>query len=139
MWLWWILSLVILVVCLIFAIRIFTTSRNLHKEVFAESQDEFTRQRSPKRSIFKSDPQEQAIIMLKTRLQQVMSNSDKYLEQLNRLTDRLEALETGKRLPSPKKADTDDDWEEMYYEMQEKKEKLENELDVTEQSLEHVR
>lgn len=136
MWLWWILSLVVLVLCLVFAIRIFTTSRNLHRQVFADDKDDFPPLKFPKRSFLRSDPQEQAILLLRTRLQQVMSNSDKYLEQLNKLTDRLEALESGKRLPVAKKADTDDDWEEMYYEEQAKKEKLENELDVTQQLVE---
>ena len=141
MWLWWVLSLIILVICLIFAFRIFTTSQNLHRQVLEEEFGAFpsTKPSKPsKRYLFRQDPQEQAIILLKTRLQQVLTNSDRYLDQLNKLTNRLEALETGKMIPTTKKTVPDEDWEEMYYEESAKKEKLENELDLTQQTLQDV-
>jgi len=69
---------------------------------------------------------------------EVMSNSDRYLQQLNKVTERLEVLEAGKSISSRKKTNPDEDWEELYYEVQTKKEKLENELDLTEQSLQQV-
>ena len=77
-------------------------------------------------------------MLLKTRLQEVMTNSDRYVDQLNRLTNRLEALETGKILPRQKRNEPDEDWEELYYEAQKQKENLENELDLTQQSLQEV-
>lgn len=138
MWLWWVLSLIILVICLIFAVRIFTTSRNLHKQVLEEGNALDIKIKSPKRSIFKADPQEQAILILKTRLQEVLSNSDRYLDQLNKLTIRLEALETWKLISRQKRTDPNEDWEELYYEAQAKRELLENELDLTQQTLQQV-
>lgn len=141
MWLWWVLSLIILVICLIFAFRIFATSQNLHRQVLEEEFGSFPSSKPvkpSKRSFFKSDPQEQAIILLKTRLQEVLNNSDRYLDQLNKLTNRLEALETGKMVPTAKKRDTEEDWEEIYYEESAKREKLENELDLTQQTLQDV-
>ena len=78
---------------------------------------------------------------IKKHLQKVEENSTFYELQFTKLQERLKALEA--QLESqPKqtflKKEDEEDWKEMYYEENEAKEKLENELDITIQKLEEV-
>lgn len=137
MWIWWIISLVVLIACFIFAYRVIVSSYDFlpaDKRNFLR----FKRNISPENSHARGE----TIWDLKNQLQKVEENSSFYELQFSKLQQRLKALEAQYESPqepliAPKKED-EEDWKEMYYEENERKEKLENELDVTKQQLEEV-
>ena len=106
----------------------------LIKKIFSGLKEIFLLKSSPARG--------ETIWDLKNQLQKVEENSSFYELQFSKLQQRLKALEAQYEnqqspLIAPKKED-EEDWKEMYYEENERKEKLENELDVTKQKLEEV-
>ncbi|MEO9099063.1 MAG: hypothetical protein ABI267_01990 [Ginsengibacter sp.] len=84
----------------------------------------------------------EAIWDLKNKLQKVEENSSFYEIQFSKMQERLKMLEASQqghlqKLSVAEKSD-EEDWKEMYYEENDAKEKLENELDKTLQKLEEV-
>jgi chromosome segregation ATPase len=79
---------------------------------------------------------------LKNHLQKVEESSTFYELQFTKLQDRLKALEGLLESQTQKQTllqnEEEEDWKELYYEENEAKEKLENELDTTRQKLEEV-
>ncbi len=138
MWIWWIISLVILIACFIFSYKAIVSS--------------FDFLPADKRSIFffkrdipiesNSSGGTEAFWDLKNQLQKVEENSTFYEVQFSKLQERLKALEAQLESSSEKetitKKEDGEDWKELYYEENEAKEKLENELDITRQKLEEV-
>ncbi|MGN6530876.1 MAG: DUF3496 domain-containing protein [Ginsengibacter sp.] len=138
MWIWWIISLIVLIACFIFAYKAIVSS--------------FDFLPADKRSIFffkrdipienNSSGGTEAFWDLKNQLQKVEENSTFYELQFSKLQERLKALEAQLENQSPAeittKKEDDEDWKELYYEENEAKEKLENELDVTRQKLEDL-
>lgn len=138
MWIWWFISLIVLVACFIFAYKAIVSS--------------FDFLPSDKRSIFffkkdipiesASPPRSEAMLDLKKHLQKVEENSTFYELQFTKLQERLKVLEAQLETQPQKqpyqKKEEDEDWKELYYEENEAKEKLENELDATRQKLEEV-
>lgn len=88
-----------------------------------------------------SSPRSEVIYELKNKLQKVEESSSFYEIQFSKMQERLKALE-GKYESSQQilvsKNNEEEDWKEMYYEENEVKEKLENELDKNRQKLEEV-
>lgn len=84
----------------------------------------------------------EAIWDLKNKLQKVEENSSFYEIQFSKMQERIKALEAQHQTQlqsfSVVQKDDDEDWKEMYYEENEIKEKLENELDLTLQKLEET-
>jgi chromosome segregation ATPase len=79
---------------------------------------------------------------LKKHLQKVEENSTFYELQFTKLQERLKVLEAQlesqpQKQPYQRKEE-EEDWKELYYEENEAKEKLENELDAVKQKLEEV-
>ena len=135
MWIWWIISLVVLIACFIFAYKVIVSSYDL---LPAEKKNFLS---FKKASPFENNsPRPEAIWDLKNKLQKVEENSSFYEIQFTKMQERLKALEARyqtQQVSASKNAD-EEDWKEMYYEENERKEKLENELDLTREKLEEV-
>lgn len=136
MWIWWIISLVVLIGCFIFAYKVIVSSYDL---LPAEKKNFLSFKKTL--PVENHSPRPEAIWDLKNKLQKVEENSSFYEIQFSKMQERLKALEvqyqSQKQMTvSPK--GHEEDWKEMYYEENEMKEKLENELDLTRQRLEVV-
>ncbi len=138
MWFWWIMSLVILLGSIIFSLYIYYGG---YKPAPLKNKNSFIRDNP----LFKKPlpfTQQQHINSLKSKLQSVENNSLSYFQELKKLQQRLQALEKGKgesfAAPNLKTAYADENWEELYYEVNDKKNSIENELDLTSQKLEEA-
>jgi chromosome segregation ATPase len=137
MWIWWIISLLVLIACFIFAYKAIVSSFDFlpadKRSIFFFKKD-IPIESSPVRS--------EAMWDLQKHLQKVEENSSFYELQFTKLQERLKALEAQLENQPQKqthlKKEDEEDWKEMYYEENEAKEKLENELDTTRQRLEEV-
>ncbi|MEO6219642.1 MAG: hypothetical protein ABIO81_04380 [Ginsengibacter sp.] len=85
--------------------------------------------------------------ILKNKVQHVEDNTTFYNIQFSKFQDRLRIIEEKFAMNSPKTStlsknnidiEEEEDWKELYYEENSKKEILENELDVTKQTLEEA-
>lgn len=136
MWIWWIISLVVLIACFIFAYKVIVSSYDL---LPVEKKNFLSFKKAPDTE--KHSPKPEALWDLKNKLQKVEESSSFYEIQFTKLQERLKALEaqyqTQQHLAIVPSAE-EEDWKEMYYEENEAKEKLENELDATRQELEEV-
>ncbi len=139
MWLWSIVSLIILIACTIFAYRMIVSSYEFlpaDKRFFPGFH---------KGTIFSSGNfvQKDTNTILKTKVLD-LDNSTFYEIQFSKLQQRLKTLEdqyTFKSLQAAatlasKEEEEKEDWKELYYEENSAKEKLENELDFTKQAIE---
>lgn len=130
MWIWWIISLIVLIVCFIFAYRVIVSSYDFLP--------------GDKKNIFRGNASEKSEMMwdLKNKLQKMEENSSFYEIQFSKMQQRLKVLEESRNSEPQKmvlqKAEEEEDWKEMYYEENERKENLENELDETKQLLEEA-
>jgi chromosome segregation ATPase len=135
MWLWWIVSLVIVSASIIFSLYIFYSSYTA-----TPAKKEFSLRRNYN-FIRKSIPlsKQQVISSLKLKLQAVEQNSTLYYNELKKLQQRIQALEKNKPTDyQPKVRNDDENWEELYYQASEEKDKLESELDLSNQKLEET-
>ncbi len=135
MWLWWIVSLIILLGSIIFSLYIFYGSYKI-----TPLKKDFSFKRNPG-FIKKPFPigKQQLINSLKLKLQSVENNSLLYYNELKKLQQRINALEKNKSTGGTTNTNFgDENWEELYYEVHDKKEKMENELDLTNQKLEEA-
>lgn len=137
MWLWWIVSLAILTASIIFSLYIFYSSYKA-----TPVKKEFPLKRNYN-LIRKSLPftKQQVISSLKLKLQSVENNSMLYYNELKKLQQRIQALEKDKGTGYQKGKevyDKDENWEELYYDLHDEKEKMESELDLTNQKLEET-
>lgn len=134
MWIWWIISLVVLIACFIFAYRVIVSSY----EFLPDDGKNFLRFRRNNSS--EESAKNDLIWEVRNKLQKMEENSTFYEIQFSKLTERLKALEQlnqQSQLLLQEKGD-EEDWKEMYYEENELKEKLENELDEVKQKLEEA-
>jgi multidrug efflux pump subunit AcrB len=137
MWIWWILSLIVLIACTIFAYRMIVSSYEFlpidKRSFWRFGKDEFAT------SI--PTPQKESLRAIKNKLQSVEDNATFYQLQFTKLQERLKALE---EVSHPKSGtevfntptQEEENWKEMFYEENEAKERLENELDSANQMLE---
>lgn len=138
MWIWWLISLVVLIACFIFAYKVIMSSYDFlpvdKKSIFSFKKNTFTETNVSQRS--------EVIWDLKNQLKKVEETSSFYEIQFSKLQQRLKTLEAQyesqqQKIAAPGKEE-EEDWKELYYEENEVKEKLENDLDVTRQKLEEV-
>lgn len=138
MWLWWIVSLVVLVISILFASRVFITSRKLRKLV--SYGDSLTGNKSESHKPFfhaTITNKGQEISELRSRLRALELSSNENNQQLTRLNDRLLRVERTKftkktsdeRLP-------DQELQQLHLALLDRNTQLENELEITKQNLE---
>ncbi len=136
MWIWWIISLVILIACFIFAYRVIVSSYDYmpgDTKNFLSFKKNIPSQSAPANN--------EAIWDIKNKLHRVEENSSFYEIQFSKLQQRLKFLEEELYKSQQEKTirkEDKEDWKEMYYQENEIKEKLENELDETRQKLEET-
>jgi chromosome segregation ATPase len=140
MWIWWLLSLFILIACFIFAYRMIVSS---YEFLPADKRYlwKFRKDNLPGESI---TAEKESLKVLGKKIQSVEDNSTFYQIQFTKLQERLKLLEglnvsgNSSSLKPLQFEEDEEDWKEMYYEENETKEKLENELDTTRQMLEEL-
>jgi chromosome segregation ATPase len=136
MWIWWIISLVVLIACFIFAYKVIMSS---YDWLPADKNNFLSFKKTPSSQSASGPPE--AIWDLKNKLRKVEENSSFYEIQFSKMQERIKALESQYELSQqqvlPQKNE-EEDWKEMYYEENEVKEKLENELDLAHQKLEEL-
>ena len=138
MWIWWIVSLIILIACFIFAYRMITSSYDF----LPRDKKNFMGFKKENASTNPTPGQQEIISSLRNKLQSVEHSISFYEIQFSKFQQRLKALEELNNLQQKQtnvqpKGDGED-WKEMYYEENEAKEKLENELDETSRRLEEA-
>ena len=134
MWIWWIISLIVLIACFIFSYKMIMSSYDW----LPADKSAFLYFRKPASSQNPA-PRPEAIYEIKNKLQKVEENSSFYEIQFSKMQERLKALETKYESQDPvifSQTQGEEDWKEMYFEENEIKEKLENELDLAHQKLE---
>lgn len=136
MWIWWIISLIVLIACFIFSYKMIMSSYDW----LPADKNNFLKFKKASSSNNPS-PRSEAIWELKNKLQKVEENSSFYEIQFSKMQERIKALE-GKyetsHQPNISKNNEEEDWKELYFQENETKEKLENELDEARQKLEKV-
>lgn len=131
MWIW-IVSLIVLVACFIFAYRMIVSSYDYmptDKKFPPGFKKAFTSEASLHQETLRA---------LRSKLKSVEDNNSYYEIQFSKFQHRLKALEELQNTQpkiSHKPFIDEEDWKEMYYEENDAKEKLENELDETSQKL----
>src|ERR1700681_4294167 len=131
---WWIISLIILIVCFIFAYRMIVSSYEflpVDKRYFLRFfKNPVVQEAGPS--------QKDTLRTLKKKMLSVEDNTTFYQIQFSKFQERLKALEELNTLKSSPEKTTiaamhqdEEDWKEMYYEENTAKEKLENDLDYT--------
>ena len=140
MWIWWIVSLMVLVGCIIFAYRMIVSS---YEFLPADKRFFFGFNKNPASSTnFPDHPD--ALKILRNKMQHVEDNTTFYHIQFSKFQDRLKVMEEKFAMNSKKinataiEFEDEEDWKELYYEENSKKELLENELDLTKQTLEKL-
>ena len=134
MWIWWIISLVILIVCFIFAYRVIVSSYDYmpgDTKNFLSFKKNIPLERASSNN--------EAIWDIKNKLHRVEENSSFYEIQFSKLQQRLKSLEEELYKSQQErdiKQEDKEDWMDMYYQENQVKEKLENELDEARQKLE---
>ena len=141
MWLWWFVSVIFLILCIGFAVRMLTTSRQIHRLILFGDNDRVRKSRV----IFQGRlndvvlQQNQELQGLQVKIRIMEENALNSNMQLLKLKERLDLLEIGSvqsvKLPVKQPFQDEENWEELYYEIAEKKEKLEDELDRVKQEL----
>ncbi|MEO8823457.1 MAG: hypothetical protein ABI366_07755 [Ginsengibacter sp.] len=136
MWIWWIISLIVLIACFIFAYKVIMSS---YDWLPADKNNFMSFKKAP--SSQNISPRSEVIYDLKNKLKKVEDNSSFYEIQFSKMQERLKALESQYEAQqhiaySQKKEE--EDWKEMYYEENEVKEKLENDLDEAHKRLEEI-
>ncbi len=143
MWIWWIISLIVLISCVIFAYKMIVSS---YEFLPADKRFFFRFNRNSSSGANFSDSPD-AIKILRNKVQHVEDNTTFYHIQFSKFQDRLKVMED-KFAMNPQKVNAlatsdvgyeeEEDWKELYYEENSKKELLENELDFTKQALEEA-
>jgi chromosome segregation ATPase len=137
MWFWWIVSLVILAASIVFSLYIFYSG---YKSAPVKKDFPFNRKPGLIRNPLPLSKQ-QVITSLKLKLQAVENNSMLYYNELKKLQQRIQALEKNKGMgfqSEKNRYEEDENWEELYFQTSEDKEKMESELDLTNQKLEEA-
>lgn len=129
MWLWWGVSLIVLVISIIFAIKVFASSRQLQKLIsFGDLINETPSKLRSGSNIMINRPQ-QEISELMAKLRTLEENVHNYTLHLNRIDGRVTNIEKLKDSKANEKPNSEN-WEELYFEILDKNEKLEGELEV---------
>lgn len=145
MWIWWIVSLIVLIACVIFAYRMIISS---YEFLPADKRLFFGFNRNSTASAnFPDSPD--ALKILRNKVQHVEDNTTFYHIQFTKFQDRLNMIEekyakthTKQEMALSTKIsveeEEEEDWKELYYDENAKKESMENELDFIRQQLEEA-
>lgn len=140
MWLWWVISLLILVSCIVFAWRMIASSYEflpVDKKFLVKFNKKAT-------DHFPEHSRSEIYSSLKHTTQSSEDIDAFYKIQFVKFNERLRALEdiVASQPASPvtrfATASDEENWKELYYEENEAKTKLENELDILHQQLEQL-
>jgi len=138
---WWILSLIVLITCFIFAYRMIVSTY----EFLPADKRYFLGFNKNTENMNPPPVQTDRMRTLNKKIQSVEDNSTFYEIQFSKLQERLKALEelnnvapSQLRITNTEKGEDEEDWKEMYYEENTVKERLENDLDYTRQMLEEA-
>lgn len=137
---WWIMSLVILIICIIFAYRMIVST---YEFLPADKRYFLGFYKSPGSTDPAPVPRD-SLKALNRKVQSVEDNTTFYQIQFSKFQERLKALEelstlkSSEKITKPLKQEDEENWKEMYYEENAIKEKLENDLDHTRQMLEEA-
>jgi chromosome segregation ATPase len=142
MWIWLILSLVLVIACIIFGIHSFLSSRTLQRSISSEpSRKRGNIERQNIEDDF-PDLQQQDFSNLKIKLKSMEGNSVQQAHQINELQKRIKALEeenSFKEANEQTKWNDQEDWEKLYYEARREKESFEENLNLTNKVLGETR
>lgn len=129
MWIW-IVSLLVLIACFIFAWRMLLTNFDMLPN---EKKFSMFKNYSPADISYNQE----TLRGIKSKLRTLEDQNAYYELQFTKLQQRLKQIEEEGlvQVGGVAKQNDGEDWKEMYYEENEKKEKLENELDATQQRL----
>ena len=135
MWIWWVISLAVLIASFIFAYRMIVSTYDYlpegkkHLLVFRKNHVAET-------SFVKGE----MIRDLKCKLQEMEENGSFYEIQFSKLQQRLKTLEVQQMNQQQHASTTDEEenWKDLYYEENESKAKLENDLDSALQKFEEA-
>lgn len=137
MWIWFTVSLLLVIASIIFGVYSFIGSRTLQKAM--STHKGLNTSSSHLLTSDLSVLQQQAILNLKTKLKSIEENSLVSAHHLTDLKNRVELLETSNDLKSEneeaKKFDSEEDWEKMYYETKREKQSLEDNLNYANDAL----
>lgn len=142
MWIWLILSLVLVIACIIFGIHSFLSSRTLQRSISSEPRHR--RGNIERQNIENDFPdlQQQDFSNLKIKLKSMEGNSVQQAHQINELQKRIIALEeenSFKEANEQTKWNDQEDWEKLYYEARREKESFEENLNLTNKVLGETR
>ena len=133
MWLWWFASVIFLILCIGFAVRILSSNSQLQRIILFGENKGFQKPIKSLKGKFGDlvvlQNEELAAIHRSMRMiEENASNTNQYIEKLK---ERLDQLEMNPKSPFKTASISNDteNWEELYYELLERKEKLEDELD----------
>ena len=135
MWIWWVISFAVLIASFIFAYRMIVSTYDYLPEG-KKHLLVFRKNHVTENSFVKGE----MIRDLKSKLQEMEENASFYEIQFSKLQQRLKTLEVQQmnQQQMTSKSDDEDNWKDMYYEENEAKEKLENDLDSALQKLEEA-
>ncbi|MEP6596961.1 MAG: hypothetical protein ABJA71_13495 [Ginsengibacter sp.] len=143
MWIWLILSLVLVIACIIFGIYSFLSSRTMQRSI--SSGPIGKRANIERQSIENGYPvlQQQDFSNLKIKLKSMEGNSAQQAQQLSELQKRIKVLEEEN---SFKEANEEakwngesEDWEKLYYEARNERESLQENLNLVNNVLDETR
>jgi chromosome segregation ATPase len=142
MWIWLMLSLLLVIACIIFGIHSFLSSRTLQRSMSNEPmrkknniQDQYTPTGYP-------DIHQQDFSNLKIKLKSIEENSVAQARQINELQKRIKTLEeeaSSKETMEETKWNEEEDWEKLYYEARKEKESLEHNLHSVNDALDETK
>ena len=138
MWIWLILSLVLVIACIIFGIHSFLSSRTLQRSISSEP---MRRRGNIERRIENDFPvlQQPDFSNLKIKLQSMEGHSAQQAQQLNELQKRIKMLEEENSFKEANEEakwnEDNEDWEKLYYEARREKESLEANLNLANAAL----
>lgn len=128
MWLWLVVSLIILTACVIFALRIFATNYTF----MTPKPDEKELPPHNTNHLFPTFRQENSVNKLKEKIETLENN---YQARFNKLQQRIDILDNEKNATINKWKNEEDDggWEELYYKTLKDKEEAEEALETINQ------
>lgn len=135
MWIWWVISLVVLIASFIFAYRMIVSTYDYlpegKKHLLVFRKNNVAESGSVKGEMIRD---------LKGKLQEMEENASFYEIQFSKLQQRLKTLEVQQvnQQQQTSKVHDKENWKDLYYEENELKEKLENDLDSALQKLEEA-
>jgi chromosome segregation ATPase len=139
MWIWLILSLLLVIACIIFGIHSFLSSRTLQRSISVDQPNQKINFQRPLVEPGLPSLYQQEFSNVKIKLKSIEGNSIQHAHQLNELQKRIEALEASGSFKEDNEEtkwnEDDEDWEKLYYQTRNEKESLEENLNLVNETL----